>query len=398
MTTGGVDGGRCMLRGTRVSQLALVALDDALKRAVKRGHDTELLAFIRGAAPPRLPVTSQATPPSSSNSAANVPMKPLSAGDEEDGNELRGLPLLLAALESSLRPPDPEGNRGGQQDQLCFVPGSVMQRYLSSLRGVSAVHTCARAAPEDEQDAMLSRLMLPRLEAAADGDNGAGSGLAGQPLQVSVLSAVVGAVRLESKVFGEQGIAVAIVPVLLKGALAEGSVGLGYDGKGNNPGVALVEAVAPCCQCLAAVLNKLAPGSSLDSSVGLVIKELRKAFGTGVMPVNGGGDGVEGADAMEVDGGENHRQEGGVWPVQCLAWVTKAVAMRGGLSTASSALLEMLYGLVLVGEGDLLHLTRRGGVDGEKITLLLPNAVCHPGVRLFVPWHTYYLCTFGTRC
>lgn len=351
MSTDGVDGDRHMLRGTRMSQLALVALDDALKRVVKRGHDAELLAFIRGAAPPPLPVTSQATPPSSCNSATNVPRKPLLAGVEEYGNEPRGLPLLLAALESSPRPSDPEGNGGGRQ-------GSVIQWYPSSIRGVSAVHTCARAASDDEQDAMLSRLVLPRLEAAAVVDNsaaiGAGSGLAGKPLSVSVMSAIVGAIRLESKVFGEQGIAAAVVPVLLKGALAEGSAGLGYDGEGNNAGVALVEAVAPFCQCLAAVLNKLSPGSSLDSSVGLVIEVLRKAFGTEVGPVNGVGGEVEGADDMEVDG----RQKGGGWPVQCLAWVTKAVAMRGGLSTASSELLEMLCMLVLVGAGDLFLLAR----------------------------------------
>lgn len=377
MSTDGVDGARRVLRGTRMSQLALVALDDALKRAVKRRHNAELLAFIRGAAPPRLPhllVSSQATPPSSCNSTANVPRKPLAAGVQEDGNDPRGLPLLLAALESSSssspRPSDPEGNGDGRQDRWCFLTGSVIQRYPSFMRAVSAVHTCARAAPEDEQDALLSsllsRLVLPRLEAAADGDNsaniGAGSGLAGKPLQVSVLSAVVGAVRLESKVLREGGMAAAAVLMLLKGALAEGSAGLGYDGEGNSAGVAsgaVVEAVAPCCQCLAAVLNKLAPGSALDSSVGLVINALREGFSTKVTSVYG----VEGADAMDVDGGEGlieyHRQEGGgAWPVQCLAWVTKAVAMRGGLSMAFTALLEMLCGLVLVREGNLPHLTR----------------------------------------
>ena len=366
----GSGGGKRVLRGTRVSGLALVALDDTLKRAtVKWGSDPELLAFIRGAAPDppsSHPHPSLTTPPgrSSPASAATTPVNYSSAATSEGkGDAPRGLALLLAALEAS--PPSSEVccDRQSWQPHTSASQGY----YLSA--AVSAVRSCARAAPEEDQDALLSSLLSslvprPREGSGDDAIEAEGKGMS----MMSALAAVVGAVRLDSRALGEGGIAAVAVPALLKGALAEGATGLGNDGAsysasfggrgGDDVGSGeasrspwvMEMAMTPCCQCLAAVLNKLAPGSELDESVALVTRALTGAFETGVAPVDEGGGTVETSELMDVDeeGDECDVQEEGAWPLQCLSWTTKAIAMRGGLEKAFSTLLELLCGLVLV--------------------------------------------------
>ncbi|CAB1109523.1 unnamed protein product [Ectocarpus sp. CCAP 1310/34] len=146
----------------------------------------------------------------------------------------------------------------------------------------------------------------------------------------------MGAVRLDSKALrGPGGAAVAAVPSLLSGALAEGAAGLIEEPLGGDDGSGAAASArrAPCCQCLAAVLNKLADGAEADSAVGLVVTALTEAFSG------------EGEAAMDVDGAA----AAGEGPVQCLAWTLKAVAMRGGNGDAFSELLGLLCGLLTAG-------------------------------------------------
>lgn len=185
------------------------------------------------------------------------------------------------------------------------------------------------------------------------------------------LAAVMGAVSLDSAALGPGGAAAAAVPALLSASLAEGSSGLvkagasgagagpASSGRGQGGSAAAAAASAPCCQCLAAVLNKLATGPELDSAVALVVEALTAEFaGLGVGDEAGGGGGdagamdVEGAE-MREEAREQRRGRGGetVGPVQCLAWAVKAVAMRGGLGEAFSALLDLLCGLLYVRKG-----------------------------------------------
>lgn len=165
------------------------------------------------------------------------------------------------------------------------------------------------------------------------------------------LAAVMGAVSLDSAALGPGGAAAAAVPALLSASLVEGSAGL----------VEAASAPPPCGQCLGAVLNKLARGPELDSAVALVVEALTADFAAvrGSGKAGGGGRGSGGGSggdvgAMDVEGVAAEREEGfgeTPGPVQCLAWAVKAVAMRGGLAGAFSALLDLLCGLLLVREG-----------------------------------------------
>ena len=169
----------------------------------------------------------------------------------------------------------------------------------------------------------------------------------------------------DSRALGPGGAAAAAVPALLAAALAEGAIGLssgggggdsgggggsGGGGSGGGGGGSGGATVAPCCQCLAAVLNKLAPGTELDSAVALVLDALKRAFSS--TPGSEERGGPRRSDAMDVEaamveGGGGGGGGDGVGPVQCLAWTVKAVAMRGRLGKECSELVEILCGLLV---------------------------------------------------
>lgn len=265
---------------------------------------------------------------------------------------------------------------------------------------VSAVRTCTRVAPVAEQEALLSSLLSKLLVAPSSpsplgiqgpndgqhstddddgtsigggggGDSSSGSSIAAKQTLLPALAAVMGTVSCESPALAEGGAAAGAVPALLAAGLAEGGVGLGADrrgsrvyisggggadgGGGRSSSVKTLAASAPCCQCLAAVLNKLARGSELDLVVKLVVDALKAAFGESAAEAEQKGTESMSKAAMEVEGeGEGRREEeegaraAGVGPVQCLAWTLKAVAMRGGLGCAFGDLLDLLCGLLLV--------------------------------------------------
>ncbi|CAM9457380.1 unnamed protein product, partial [Ectocarpus sp. 12 AP-2014] len=370
---------RPLLRCTPGAEIALRALDHTLKRGARRGHHgDEILAFVRGAAPPPLPWSScprpaTAAPPPAAADGAAVPSAPQTAAKEERqfkdssgggagaGSDGRwGLPLLLAALDASLSGPKEGGTNssaetagvaggsGGGDRSAGAGTSALSHGALAAV--VSTARTCTQAAPADDQEALLSSLLStllpPPSPTSAAGGAGAGVGSGGGGAVVGaiekhsallpVLGSVMGAVRLDSKALrGPGGAAAAAVPSLLSGALAEGAAGLieeplAAGGSGSDGGAASARR-APCCQCLAAVLNKLAGGAEVDSAVALVVKALTEAFSR------------EGEGAMDVDGAVAAAGEG---PVQCLAWTLKAVAMRGGIGDAFSELLGLLCGLL----------------------------------------------------
>ncbi|CAN0144630.1 unnamed protein product, partial [Ectocarpus sp. 8 AP-2014] len=368
---------RPLLRCTPVAEIALRALDDTLKRGARRGHHgDEILAFVRGVAPPPLPWPScpppaTAAPPPAAADGAAGPSAPPTATKEERQSEdssgggggggggsdgLWGLPLLLAALDASLSGPEEGGTSssaetagvaggGGGGDRSAGAGTSALSHgALAAV--VSTARTCTQAAPADDQEALLSSLLSTLLpppspaSAAGGGGGGEGGAVVGtiekHSALLPVLASVMGAVRLDSKALrGLGGAAAAAVPSLLSGALAEGAAGLIEEplaaGGGGGGGGAASARRAPCCQCLAAVLNKLAGGAEVDSAVALVVTALTEAFSG------------EGEGAMDVDGAA---VAAGVGPVQCLAWTLKAVAMRGGIGDAFSELLGLLCGLL----------------------------------------------------
>ncbi|CAN0278933.1 unnamed protein product, partial [Ectocarpus sp. 4 AP-2014] len=374
---------RPLLRCTPGAEVALRALDDTLKRGARRGHHgDEILAFVGGAAPPPLPWPScpppaTAAPPPAAADGAAVPSAPPTAAKEQRQSKdssggggvgsdcLWGLPLLLAALDASLS--DPEEGGTSSSAETAGVAGGSGGRDRSAGAGTSALshgalaavvstaRTCTQAAPADDQEALLSSLLStllppPSPPSAAGGGGGVGSGGGGgggavvgaiekHSALLPVLASVMGAVRLDSKALrGPGGAAAAAVPSLLSGALAEGATGLieeplAAGGSGGGGGGAASARRAPCCQCLAAVLNKLAGGAEVDSAVALVVTALTEAFSR------------EGEGAVDVDGAA----AAGEGPVQCLAWTLKAVAMRGGIGDAFSDLLGLLCGLLTAG-------------------------------------------------
>lgn len=411
LTTGGTTGNadKPVLRYTRASELSLRALDVALKRSVKWGHDAEILAFIHGAPPSVSPVSAAV------NAADDIATSLRSPSS-------RGLPLLLAALSaSSLAMPSSSSdmarsstmmNDGSAVSENLAVsaekPSAGSLEALSSGRGagdsggggrdrpglsrsalaavVSVMRTCTRASPADDQEALLasllSSLLPPNPSGSTDSATGVNSapadgnsGKVGNDAMLPVLAAVMGAVSLESRVFGSGGAAVGAVPALLAAALVERGAGMvteggtgqetssvpstagegeGTEGKfkgdGGVSGGGNAATVAPCCQCLAVVLNKLAPGDELDSSVELVVDALTKGFARDdvgdAMDVEANEDG-----GVEVEGVGDGEGEGETGPVQCLAWTLKAVAMRGGLGGTFSALSDLLCGLLVVSDG-----------------------------------------------
>lgn len=359
-----------------IAEVALRALDDVLKRGVKWGHHgDEILAFIRGDAPAR------ATDVAPASTAA--PPAKASATTENLGPW--GLPRLLGVLDSAspsfsrqgrLAGSDPSRDvrtnpnedatvaAGGGADHPSPSAWSLSFGALGA--AVSAVRTCTQAAPPDEQEALLSSLLsqvLPPSVASAAGhgtslsegesDSRKKAAVGGRIEQhaalLPALAAVMGAVSLGSRALEKGGAAAAAVPALLSAALAEGAEGLVEGGGGWRRGTGVrtsgiagggIAGAAPCCQCLAAVLNKLAAGPELDSAVGLVVGALTEAFSDA-----GGKD--EG-EAMDVEGEGGGEGRDGMGPVQCLAWTVKAVAMRGGLGGVFSSLLDLLCGLLLV--------------------------------------------------
>eukprot|EP00904_Undaria_pinnatifida_P006781 jgi/Undpi1/3232/HiC_scaffold_15.g06606.m1 len=194
---------------------------------------------------------------------------------------------------------------------------------------------------------------------------GGRGGVVGERGLLPALAAVMGAVSSDSRALGPGGAAAAAVPALLAAALAEGAIGLssggggvdsgdgggsGGGGSGGGGGGSGGATVAPCCQCLAAVLNKLAPGKELDSAVALVLDALKRTFSS--TPGSEERGGPRRSDAMDVEaamveGGGGGGGGDGVGPVQCLAWTVKAVAMRGRLGKESSELVEILCGLLV---------------------------------------------------
>lgn len=358
---------RPLLRCTPGAEIALRALDDTLKRGARRGHHgDEILAYVRGAAPPPLPWPScpppatAAPPPAAADGAAKEERqsKDSSGGGGAGSDGLWGLPLLLAALDASLSGPEEggtsssaetagvAGGSGGGDRSAGAGTSALSHGALAAV--VSTARTCTQAAPADDQEALLSSLLStllpPPSPPSAAGGGGVGSGGGGGGAVVGaiekhsallpVLASVMGAVRLDSKALrGPGGAAAAAVPSLLSGALAEGAAGLIEEplAAGGGGGGAASARRAPCCQCLAAVLNKLAGGAEVDSAVALVVTALTEAFSR------------EGEGAMDVDGAAAVAGEG---PVQCLAWTLKAVAMRGGIGDAFSELLGLLCGLL----------------------------------------------------
>ena len=367
------------LRGTPAAVAALKALDETLKRGVKHDprHAAEVQGFLRGDA-----------------LSAETAGAPGTVGDGSGGGPW-GLPLLLAALDSASLPFSARGD--GAEKSTTGGDGcngvhrspetgsGLSQGALSAV--ISSVRTCTRAAAAGDQEALLSSLfsrILPPPAAGGGGGGGGGgdpnaaaeSGLEDAGVRTTMekhaallpaLAAVMGAVSLDSVALGPGGAAAAAVPALLSASLAEGSTGLvktgesgagataressgeghggsgaGGGGGGGGNGGALS---APCCQCLAAVLNKLARGPELDSAVALVVEALQRVF------AGEGGGGDEGA--MDVEGATGGDEGCGeeVGPVQCLAWTVKAVAMRGGLPGAFSALLDLLCGLLTTVRG-----------------------------------------------
>lgn len=350
------------------AELALKALDDALKRGVKQGHHgPEILAFIRGTA-----------------ASAPLPSSPPKAIATAESGGPWGLPLLLQALDSALLSFSSRGRATGsgssrdtvkvsEGDASVTAAGGAERPWVATLSlsltalgsAVSVVRTCTQAAPPDEQEALLSSLLsqvLPPSPAAAASDSitpsncGAGSsennGIGGRIEQhaalLPALAAVMGAVDLDSRALGTEGTVAAAVPALLSAALAEGAEGLvdaeggwrrgaGVGAPGGGEGTA---GAAPCCQCLGAVLNKLTRGPELDSAVTLVVGALKTALS--------GGGGKNDGETMDVEGVGAEEGLGKMGPVQCLAWTMKAVAMRGGLGSVFSTLLDLLCGLLLV--------------------------------------------------
>lgn len=369
ISTGDGDSGgdKPCLRGSRTSELALRALDDVLASAAKRKHAPELVAFIRGL-PPEAHSGDPPTPGPGKASSVEGPASVSENGggfDSDSGSRAWGLPLLLASLEDGPTPPSPRPATrvfptGGVSSDVATRAGGAVLRAA-----VSVVRTCTRAAPPSDQDALLSGLLssvvLPGSAAGGElggddveGDPGRGMPLAGR-VPVEVLAAVVGAVGCDSPVFASGGAASAAVPELLRASFEEGARGLeegrvpGVESRGASAGRdgsrgSAPLSSAPCSQCLATVLNKLAGGPELDASVALVVGGLKEVFGA-----RAGGDDAGGSAprAMDVDSGGVEGTGGGVGPVQCLAWVTKAVAMRPGLGGGFSELLDVLCGLLV---------------------------------------------------
>ncbi|CAN0285691.1 unnamed protein product [Ectocarpus fasciculatus] len=253
--------GRPLLRRTPGAEVALRALDDTLKRGVRRGnHGDEILAFVRGVAPPPLPWPSRtppataAPPPAAANGAA-VPLPPPAGAKEEEqckdsadgggSDGLWGLPLLLAALDASSLS-GPEGGTSSSGAETAGVAGvsggdrsagadtsTLSHGALAAV--VSTARTCTQAAQADDQEALLSSLLttlLPPPSPASATSGGGGGEAVGETIKkhsalLPALAAVMGAVRLDSKALrGPGGAAAAAVPSLLSAALAEGAAGL----------------------------------------------------------------------------------------------------------------------------------------------------------------------------
>ncbi|CAM9842381.1 unnamed protein product, partial [Hapterophycus canaliculatus] len=109
--TGGSEGDTVAARTGRDAEVALKALDDVLKRGVKRvHHDADILAFVRGSFPGAPSSFVPATPPTTVADSAALPGTPLAKAIEEvtekttakaDKRGPWGLPLLLEALDSA---------------------------------------------------------------------------------------------------------------------------------------------------------------------------------------------------------------------------------------------------------------------------------------------------------
>ncbi|CAN0173653.1 unnamed protein product [Scytosiphon promiscuus] len=363
-------------------EVALKALDDVLKRGVKWGHHgPEILAFIRGEAPLASLPTSPACAPTN-DAAASLPADPLARTIATARNGWPwGLPMLLEALDSAslsfssrgrADPGDssrdirtlPEGDTavtpgGGSEGPPTTASLSLSPGALEA--AVSAVRTCTKAAPPDEQEALLSsllsRVLSPSVQCTfaspaerrtiSSNITGVGGRIEHHTALLPALAAVMGAVDLGSRALGAGGAAAAAVRALLSAALAEGAEGLVEGGGGWRRGVGVrapgagggTGGAAPCCQCLATILNKLAGGAELDSAVALVVEALTEAFSPE--------DGQDGGEAMDVERVRGKEVQSEMGPVQCLAWTVKAVAMRGGLGSVFSVLLDLLCGLLL---------------------------------------------------
>lgn len=411
-TGGGSDGSKPTLRTSTSAELALRALDDVLKNAAKRRQDIELTAFVRGVKPASSTGSTLPTSVVDETASSAKRVDPPSVGSDDRAWGLPLLLLALegsslpppswppsessaesnkigiGSCTSSEGPGDVGGGRDRQDAKSNQAPaGTVRVPVISeaALRAtVSAVRTCIHAAPADDQDALLSSLLsslipahTPRTDCGEDSEDDAS--LAGAPeggrgnvriispgrdlvaskrTLLPALAAVMGAVSLDSRALGAKGVATTAVPALLSAGLAEGAVGLE---DAYSPGVvpqgcvrngnryrAVTPSTAPCCQCLAAVLNKLEGGPDLAANVALVIKALKEAFGFGVgTGEHGRNDDMEGLKPMDIDGEGTGDKESMVGPVQCLAWVTKAVAMRPGLDSTFSELLGMLCQLLV---------------------------------------------------
>lgn len=323
-------GAKPVLRDTPTAELALRALDDALKRAAKQRQNPDLVGFIRGVSPTSGPATFTPVPPRVSQSARTK-----GTADATDNEGLWGLPLILAVLEgsspASLVVPSPAGS-GSSAGGVVTGTGE-RSAGISGIAGraiVSAVRTCTLAAPTEDQDALLASLLS---RVVCSDDPGADT-VVSKGMLLPALAAVMGAVGCDSRALAPGGEASAAVPALLRAALDEETAK-----RDDTP------SYSSCCQCLAAVLNKLTSGPELDASVALVVEALKDAFvAQAEMRERVGDRAKQDTRTAEV---ENERLQDRVGPVECLAWTLKAVAMRVGLSSAFVELLDLLCGLLV---------------------------------------------------